>query len=130
MYLYGKDLYEPKYQPLIKDTGKILQRYRKDTGIKHLNDPKAFIEYSNAMDDVYDNIDNYNPERNRKILIAFVGMIADMNTNIKFKFIVNLLFAKTHFFLQKKYKAFFKSLTDQIVCKNKIFKNFHYLGIF
>ena len=37
----------------------------------YLNGPKAFIEYSNAMDDVYNNIDDYNPKRERKILILF-----------------------------------------------------------
>ena len=41
--LYAKDLEEPKYQFLIKK--------RKDAGIKNLNDPDAFIEYSNNMDD-------------------------------------------------------------------------------
>ena len=56
MYLYDKDLREPKYQLLIKK--------RKDAGIKHLNDPKAFTEYSNTMNNVYKNIDNYNPKRN------------------------------------------------------------------
>ena len=44
IYLYAKDLNEPKYQFLIKK--------REDVGIKHLNDPKAFIEHSNTMDDV------------------------------------------------------------------------------
>ena len=39
------------------------------------------MEYSNTMDDVYDNIDNYNPNRSRKILIVFDDIIADMNTN-------------------------------------------------
>ena len=43
IYLYAKDLNEPKYQFLIKR--------RKDIGIKHLNDPKAFIEYSQCTDD-------------------------------------------------------------------------------
>ena len=45
IYLYAKDLSEPKYEFLIKK--------HKDVGIKHLNDPNAFIEYSNMMDDVY-----------------------------------------------------------------------------
>ena len=59
--------------------------------IKHLNDPRAFVEYSNTMDDVYNNIDNYNPNRNRKILIEFDDMIADINTNKKFRAIVKEL---------------------------------------
>ena len=73
MYLYAKDLREPKYQLLIKK--------REDAGIKHLNDPKAFTEYSNTMNNVSKNIDNYNPKRNRKNLIVFDDMIADININ-------------------------------------------------
>ena len=52
-YLYAKDLSEPKYERLIKR--------REDARIKHLNDPNAFIESSNTMDDVYQNIDGCNP---------------------------------------------------------------------
>ena len=57
---------------------------RVNAGIKNLNDPNAFIEYSNSMDDVYDNIDDYNPKRKRKVLIVFDGMIADIMTNKRF----------------------------------------------
>ena len=39
IYLFAKDSYEAKYQFLINK--------RKSTGLKHFNDPKAFIEYSN-----------------------------------------------------------------------------------
>ena len=53
IYLYAKDLSEPKYQFLIKKC--------ENAGINNLNDPSAFIEYSNAMDNVYNNIDDYNP---------------------------------------------------------------------
>ena len=53
IYLYAKDLSEPKYPFLIKK--------REVAGIKKLNDSSAFIEYSNTMDDVYDSIDDYNP---------------------------------------------------------------------
>ena len=63
IYLYAKDLEEPKYQFLIKT--------RENAGIKNLNDPSAFIEYSNTMDDVYENIDDYNSKRKRKIMIVF-----------------------------------------------------------
>ena len=69
IYLYAKDLSESKYEYLIKN--------RENAGIKHLNDSKAFIECSNTMNDVYENIDNYNPNRKRKILIVFDNMIAD-----------------------------------------------------
>ena len=53
IYLYAMDLSEPKYQFLIKKC--------ENAGINNLNDPSAFIEYSNAMDNVYNNIDDYNP---------------------------------------------------------------------
>ena len=53
------------------------------TGLKHLNDFKAFIEYSNDMDDIYKSIEEYNPNKKRKILIAFHDMIADMLINKK-----------------------------------------------
>ena len=49
--------------------------------MKHLKDPDAFIECSNTKDDVYQNIDDYNPSKKRKILIAFDDMIADIMTN-------------------------------------------------
>ena len=51
---------------------------RENAGIKHLNDSNAFIECSNTMDDVYENIDDYNSNRQRKNLIVFDGMIADI----------------------------------------------------
>ena len=75
--MYAKDLSESKYQFLIKK--------REDVGIKHLNDPKAFIEYSQCMDDVCNNLDDYNPTKKRKILIVFEYMIADIMTNEKFQ---------------------------------------------
>ena len=56
---------------------------REITGSKHLNDSKAFIEYSNNMDDIYKSIEEYNPNKKRKILIAFHDMIADMLINKK-----------------------------------------------
>ena len=80
IYLYAKDLSEPKYEDLIRNC--------KNAGIKHLNDSKAFIECSNTMNDVYENIDNYNPKRKRKILIVFDDMIADIMTNKKFQSII------------------------------------------
>ena len=54
--------------------------------------PKAFIEYENTMDDVYNNINNYYPKRSRKILNVFDEMIADINTNKEFQAIVKELF--------------------------------------
>ena len=83
IYLYAKDLNEIKYQLLIKK--------REDAGIKHLNHSKAFVEYSGTMV-VYSNIDDYNQERNKKILIGFDDMTADISTNNKFQSIVKELF--------------------------------------
>ena len=54
IYLYAKDPYETKYQFLINK--------RESTGLKHFNDPKTFIKYSNDRHDVYKNIDDYNPK--------------------------------------------------------------------
>ena len=84
--MYVKDLNEPKYEFLIAN--------RKNAGIKHCNNLNAFIEYSNAMDDVYKNIDNYNPSRKRKVLIVFDDMIADIMTNKRFQAIIKELFIR------------------------------------
>ena len=64
----------------------------KDGGIKYCNDPNTFIECSNRMDDVYQNIDDFNPSRKIKILIVFDDMIADIMTNKKFQVIIKELF--------------------------------------
>ena len=72
IYLYAKDLGESKYEHLINN--------RETAGIKHLNDPKAFIDCSNKMNDVYENIDLYNQNTKRKILIVFDDMVADIMT--------------------------------------------------
>ena len=82
--MYAKDLSEPKCQFLIEKC--------ENAGIKNLNDPSAFIEYPNTMDDVYNNIDYYNPKRKRKILIVFDDMIADIMTNKRFQAIIKELF--------------------------------------
>ena len=50
IYLYAKDLSESKYKLLIKN--------HKNVGIKYLNDSSGFIEYSNTMDDIFENIDH------------------------------------------------------------------------
>ena len=65
-----------------------------DAGIKHLNDPNALIECSNTLDDVYENINNYTSSRNRKILIVFDDMIADIMTNKRFQSIIKELFIR------------------------------------
>ena len=86
IYLYAKDLDEPKYQFLVKK--------RENGGIKTLNDPSVFIEYSETMDDVYNNIDDYNPKRKRKTLILFDDMMADIMTNKRFQVIIKELFIR------------------------------------
>ena len=70
VYLYARDLSDPKYEYLIKK--------REDVGIKHVNNSNAFIECSNTMDDVYENSHDDNPSRKRKILIFLDDMIADI----------------------------------------------------
>ena len=66
----------------------------KGAGLNHFNDPKAFIEYSNNMQDVYKNIDEYNADKERKILIVFDDMTADMINNKKLNSIVTELFIR------------------------------------
>ena len=75
IYSYARDLNEAKYQLLIKKREKV--------GIEHLNDPKGFIKYSQYMDDVYNNINDYNQTTRRKFLIVFDDMIADIVANKK-----------------------------------------------
>ena len=112
IYLYARDLSEPKYEYLIKK--------REDAGIKHLNNPNAFIECSNTMDDVYENIDDYNPSRKRKILIVFNDMIADFKSNKKFRAVVKELFIRCRklnislvfFFFSKRRQIKFNTLFD------------------
>ena len=86
IYLYAKDLSEPKYEYLIEK--------REDAGIKNVSNPNTFIECSNTLDDVYEDIDNCNPKRNKKVLIAFDDMIADIMTNKKFEAIIKELFIR------------------------------------
>ena len=84
--MYAKDLHEPKYQFLINK--------RESTRLKYFNDPKAFIEYSNDVQDVYKNINYYNLNKVNKVLIVFDDMIADMINNKKLNSIVTELFIK------------------------------------
>ena len=65
---------------------------REQAGIKNLNEPHAFIEYSDDMNDVYENINNYNKSRDKKVLIVFDDMIADIEYNKNFKRIIKELF--------------------------------------
>ena len=86
IYLYAKGLSEPKYQFLIKK--------REDAGMKNVNNPNAFVVCLYMMDNVYEDIDNYNAKRNKNVLIVFDDMIADIMTNKKFQAIIKELFIR------------------------------------
>ena len=86
IYLYAKDTHEKKYQYLINK--------REQGGAKNLNDPHAFIDYSNDMNDVLEDINNYNKNRDKKVLIIFDDMIADIMRSEKCKAIVIELFIR------------------------------------
>ena len=105
--MYAKDPYEAKYQYLINK--------REGVGIDHFNDPEPFIEYSNNMHDVYENIDKHNPNKEKKILIVFDDVISDMINNKELNSIVKELFIRgrklniSHVFITQSY---FKVLKD------------------
>ena len=80
IYLNAKDLSELKYELLIIKC--------EDAGTKHFSVPNAFIECSSTMNDLYENIGDYNPSRKRKMLILFDDMIADIMTNKKSRTII------------------------------------------
>ena len=86
IYLYAKDPYEAKYQ--------FLNKKRDSTSLKDFNDSKAYTEYSNNMDDIHKNIEEYNLNKKRKTLIVFDDMIADMLNNKDLNPIVTELFIK------------------------------------
>ena len=71
-----------------------LSKKREDGGIKYLNDPNAFIECFNTMDDIYENIHDYNLNSKRKILIVFDDMIAYIMTNKKLQAMIKDLFIR------------------------------------
>ena len=83
IYLYVKGPYESKYLYLMNK--------RKKVGLNHFNDPKDLMEYSNDMQDAYKIIEDYNPDKKRKVLIVFDDMIADMINNKKLTPIVTEL---------------------------------------
>ena len=82
--MYTKVPYEAKYQVLINK--------RESTGLKNFNDPKAFIVYSNNIQDVFKNIEECNIGKERQILIVFDDMIADLINNKKLNSVVTELF--------------------------------------
>ena len=99
--MYARDLYEAKYQYLIK--------IREKVGIEHHNNPRAYIEYSNDIRDVYKNINYCNPDKGNKILIVFDDMIAHMIHKKKLDSIVTELFIRSrnlnisHVFITQSY---------------------------
>ena len=86
MTTYVKDPYEAKYQYLINKREKL--------GLDHFNNPIAFTKYSNDMLDVYKNIEDYNPNKKRKVLIIFDDMIPDMINNKNLDSVVTELFIR------------------------------------
>ena len=110
IYVYPKDLHEPKYEYLINK--------REQAGIKNLNDPHAFIEYSDDMNDVLDNINNYNKNRDKKVLTVFDDMIADIEYNKNFKQIIKELFyraRKINVSIVFITQSYFRALKDAIL---------------
>ena len=74
IYLYAKHPFEAKYQLLINK--------RESTDLKHFNNSKAFIEYLNDMDDIYKNIEAYNPDKKRKIgIVLMIWLLIWLVTN-------------------------------------------------
>ena len=75
IYLYVKDPFESKYQLLINS--------RERVGIKTLKNPKEFIDYSQTIDNVYENLEDHNPTKKRRVLIVFNDIKTDMKSNKK-----------------------------------------------
>ena len=95
--MYSKDAYEAKYQLLINK--------RESTGLKYLNDSNAFIEYSNDVNDIYKNIEEYTLNKEQKALIVFDDMIANVPSNKKLNPIVTDLFIRSRKI--KKFSCFY-----------------------
>ena len=70
IYSYVKNPFELKYQ--------LLTNGREKVGIEKLKDPNVFIDYSQTIDDVYKNLEDYSPTKNRRVLIVIDDMIADI----------------------------------------------------
>ena len=86
IYLYAKDLEEPIYQFLIEKREKV--------GLKNLNNPTAFIEHSSIMNDIFENIEDYNKKRKRKVLTVFDDMISHVMSNKKAQQVLKDLFIR------------------------------------
>ena len=99
IYLYVKDPLQSKYQLLINGREKV--------GIKNFKNPKEFIYYSQTIDDVYENLEDYNPTKKRRVLIVFDDMIADMKSNKRIRSYSHLIVFK-----RKKTQFFFFSISQ------------------
>ena len=86
VYLYVKDPFESNYQLLINGREKV--------GIQILKNLKAFIDYSQTIDNIYEKLEDFNPVKKRSVLIVFDDMIADMESYKKLSPIVNELFLR------------------------------------
>ena len=91
-----------------------LTKKRKDVGIKSCNDPNIFIECSNRMDDVHQNIDDYNPNTDGKVLIVFDEIIEEVMSNKKFQTIIKELFIRC-----RKANISRVFITDLIFCSKR-----------
>ena len=92
IYLHAKDPSEAKYQLLINK--REIKGLKQLSELKQLSDSKAFFEHSNDMDEIYENIEEYNPNKKYKILIIFHDTLADIRSNEKLKPIVTELFIR------------------------------------
>ena len=84
IHLIVRGPFEVKYQLLTNGIEKV--------GIKELKNPKAFIDDAQTVDDIYENLEGYNPTKKRKLFVVFDDMIAEMEPNTKLSPIVPELF--------------------------------------
>ena len=80
-YLHGKHPFKLSYQLFINGRGQV-------------KNPKAFTDYSQKIDDVYENLEDYNPTKKMRLLIVFDDMIADMESNKKLILLFTVLFLR------------------------------------
>ena len=78
--------FESKYQ--LRFNGK------EKVGIEIFRNPKAFTDYSQTTDDVYENLEDYNPTNKRRVLLVFDDMTTYMESNKKLNSVVTELFVR------------------------------------
>ena len=86
IYLYVKNPFKSNYQILVNGGEKVV--------IKKLKNPKTFIDYSQTNDDFYENLEDYNSTKKRRVLIVCDDMTADIESNKKLSLIVTELFLR------------------------------------